>query len=229
MTEGSSDRSGAAGPRDSHGVASWSQRRRLAVVLALNLALVGGLVAVGIAARSVSVLAAAGDTLADSVALVLGLIAVSLRDRHPDHPRANLPIALVALVNATILIAVTLSVAIEAIIRLREGAPAVLGLPMAAVSLVTLAVMIGGALVLGLSAHHEDIHMKSVLLDTLADAAAAAGVLVAGVLIWITGGLYWLDPVFALILAVVIGYTGTKLLLQAVAALRGADVNFDID
>ena len=211
------------------GTVRFSQRRRLAIVLALNLALIGGLVMVGIAARSVGVLAAAGDTLADSVALALGLIAVTLRDRNPDHPRANTPIAIVALINSAILIAVTVIVTVEAIARLREGSPAVLGFPMAVVSLITLAVMIAGAIVLGLSARREDIHMKSVLLDTLADAAAAAGVLVAGTIIWLTGGLYWLDPVIALILAAVIGYAGAQLAIQAVAAIRGADIDFDND
>ena len=206
--------------RSNPGRARFSQHRRLAIVLALNLALIGGLVTVGITARSVGVLAAAGDTLADSVALVLGLIAVAVRDRDPDHPRADRPIAFVALINATILLAVTVGVTVEAIARLREGSPAVLGLPMAVVSLITLAVMVSGALVLGLSTHHEDIHMKSVLLDTLADAAAAAGVLVAGIVIWIAGGLYWLDPVIALILAAAIGYVGVRLAIQAVAALR---------
>ncbi|WP_160318830.1 cation diffusion facilitator family transporter [Arthrobacter sp. ERGS1:01] len=207
----------------------FSQRRRLSIVFILNVALIGGLVATGIAAHSVGVLAAAGDTLADSVALALGLVAVALRDRDPDHPRANRPIAVVALINATILIAVTAAVAIEAIGRLHEGSPAVLGIPMAVVSLITLVVMVAGALVLGLSAHREDIHMKSVLLDTLADAAAAAGVLVAGVLIWATGGLYWLDPVIALILAGLIGFVGSRLAVQAVRALRGADIDFDDD
>jgi cobalt-zinc-cadmium efflux system protein len=211
------------------GTVRFSQRRRLAIVLALNLALIGGLVTVGIAARSVGVLAAAGDTLADSVALALGLIAVTLRDRNPDHPRANRPIAIVALINSAILIAVTVIVTVEAIARLREGSPAVLGFPMAVVSLITLAVMIAGAIVLGLSARREDIHMKSVLLDTLADAAAAAGILVAGTIIWLTGGLYWLDPVIALILAAVIGYAGAQLAIQAVAAIRGADFDFDND
>lgn len=206
-----------------------SQSRRLTIVLALNVALIGGLVAVGIVAGSVGVLAAAGDTLADSIALALGLIAVGLRDRDPDHPRASRPIAIVALVNAAILIAVTLAVSVEAIVRLREGSPAVLGLPMAVVSLITLVVMIVGALVLGLSAHREDIHMKSVLLDTLADAAAAAGVLVAGTIIWLTGGHYWLDPGIALFLAAVIGYAGTRLAVQAIAALRGAEIDFDDD
>ncbi|HEY5224484.1 MAG TPA: cation diffusion facilitator family transporter [Microbacteriaceae bacterium] len=209
--------------------AKFSQRRRLSIVLALNLALIGGLVVVGLAAHSVGVLAAAGDTLADSIGLALGLIAVALRDRDPGRTRANQPIAIVALINATILIAVTVTVAIEAIIRLVEGSPAVLGLPMAVVSLITLAVMIAGALVLGLSAHREDVHMKSVLLDTLADAAAAAGVLVAGVVIWLTGGFDWLDSVIALILAAVIGIVGARLAVQAVAALRGADVDFEDD
>ena len=206
-----------------------TQSRRLAIVLALNLALIGGLVAVGIAAGSVGVLAAAGDTLADCVALGLGLIAVALRNRNPDHPRATRPLAIVALINATILIAVTVGVGVEAISRLRDGSPAVLGLPMAVVSLITLVVMLTGALVLGLSAHREDIHMKSVLLDTVSDAAAAAGVLVAGIIIWLAGGLYWLDPVIALVLAGVIGFAGVRLAIQAVAALRGADVDFDDD
>lgn len=209
--------------------ARLSQGRRLAIVLALNLALIGGLVTVGTAARSVSVLAAAGDTLADSVALILGLIAVALRDRDPHRPGAGRPIALVALINATILIAVTVGITVEGIMRLKEGSPTVLGLPMAVVSLISLAVMIAGALVLGLSAHREDIHMKSVLLDTLADAAAAAGVLVAGVVIWANGGLYWLDPVIALLLGAVIGYAGIRLAIQAIAALRGADIDFDND
>ncbi|TAM70409.1 MAG: cation transporter [Microbacteriaceae bacterium] len=209
--------------------ARFSQHRRLAIVLALNLALIGGLVAVGLAAGSVGVLAAAGDTLADSVALALGLVAVALRDRDPGHPHANRPIAIVALVNAVILLAVTVAVSVEAIVRLVEGSPVVLGLPMAVVSLITLAVMIAGALVLGLSAQHEDVHMKSVLLDTLADAAAAAGVLAAGIVIWLTGGFYWADPVIALILATVIGYVGTRLAAQALAALRGADIDFDDD
>lgn len=203
-----------------------TQRRRLAIVLALNIALIGGLIIVGITARSVAVLAAAGDTLADAIALTLGIVAVTVRDRDPENPHANRPIAIVALMNALLLIAVTVGVAIEAIARLRDGSPAVLGLPMAVVALVTLVVMITGALVLGLSAHREDIHMKSVLIDTLADAAAAAGVLTAGIIIWITGGLYWLDPVIALLLAAAIGYTGTRLAMQAFASLRGAYLDF---
>ncbi|MGH1526771.1 cation transporter [Leifsonia sp. L25] len=66
-----------------------SQRRRILIVLCLNLALIAGLVVAGLLAHSVSVLAAAGDTVADCFALVLGLIAIALRDRDPDHPHAQ--------------------------------------------------------------------------------------------------------------------------------------------
>lgn len=207
----------------------WSQRRRLLIVLGLNAALIVGLVIAGLLSNSMSVLAAAGDTVADCLALGLGLIAVALRDRDPDHPHAQRPIAIAALVNATLLLIVTLTVVIEAVSRLREGSPPVEGVPMVVVSLVTVVVMLAGALVLGRSAAGEDVHMRSVLLDALADAAAAAAVAVAGVVILATGGLYWLDPVLALAVSALIAVAAGQLVVKAVAALRGRVVDFDGD
>lgn len=55
----------------------WSQRRRLGCVLALNLAMIVGLVIAGLSAHSLGVLAAAGDFAADSVALILGAVAAT--------------------------------------------------------------------------------------------------------------------------------------------------------
>ncbi|HWU45691.1 MAG TPA: cation diffusion facilitator family transporter [Humibacter sp.] len=207
----------------------WSQRRRILIVLGLNLALIIGLVIAGLLAHSVSVLAAAGDTIADCFALVLGLIAIALRDRDPDHPHAQRPIAIAALVNATLLLAVTVTVTIEAIARLREGSPPVEGLPMVIVSLVTMVVMLAGAFVLGRSAAGEDLHMRSVLIDALADAAAAAAIAIAGAIILITNGLYWLDPVLALGVSVLIAIAAIQLIIKATAALRGKAVDFDDD
>lgn len=207
----------------------WSQRRRIVIVLGLNLALIIGLVIAGLLAHSVSVLAAAGDTIADCFALVLGLIAIALRDRDPDHPHAQRPIAIAALVNATLLLAVTVTVTVEAISRLQEGSPPVDGLPMVIVSVITMIVMLAGAFVLGRSAAGEDLHMRSVLIDALADAAAAAAIAVAGVIILVTNGLYWLDPVLALGVSVLIAIAAIQLIVKAIAALRGKDVDFDDD
>lgn len=210
-------------------VPRWSQRRRILIVLGLNLVLIVGLVVAGIFAHSVSVLAAAGDTVADCFALMLGLVAIALRDHDPDHPHAQRPIAIAALVNATLLLAVTVTVTIEAISRLREGSPPVEGLPMVIVSLVTVVVMLTGALVLGRSAAGEDLHMRSVLIDALADAAAAAAIAVAGVIILVTNGLYWLDPVLALAVSVLIAIAAIQLIVKAISALRGKAVDFDGD
>jgi cobalt-zinc-cadmium efflux system protein len=207
----------------------WSQRRRIAVVLCLNLALIAGLVVAAVAAGSVSLLAAAGDTVGDCVGLVLGLIAIALRDRDPHHPHAQRPIAIAALVNAGLLLAVTVGVVIESVLRLAEGSPEVDGLPVVIASVATVVVMLAGAAVLGLSAAHEDLHMRSVLIDAFADAAAAAGVAVAGVVILLTGGWYWLDPVLALAISAFVGVAAVRLGVKAVAALRGRTVDFDDD
>ncbi len=206
-----------------------SQRRRILIVLGLNLALIVGLVIAGLLAHSVSVLAAAGDAVADCFALALGLIAIALRDRDPGHPHAQRPIAIAALVNALLLLAVTVTVTIEAISRLQEGSPPVEGLPMVIVSLITMVVMLAGALVLGRSAAGEDLHMRSVLIDALADAVAAAAIAVAGVIILLTNRLYWLDPVLALGVSVLIAVAAIQLIIKAIAAMRGKDVDFDDD
>ena len=72
-------------------------------------------------------------------------------------------------------------------------------------------VMLGGALLLGGdpdddAAHEHDMSMRAVLLDTAADAVAAAGVAVTGAVILASGGNYWLDPLVALLIAAVVAW-----------------------
>jgi divalent metal cation (Fe/Co/Zn/Cd) transporter len=55
---------------------------------------------------------------------------------------------------------------------------------------------------------------------TAADAAAAAGVAVAGAVILATGGLFWLDPAVAFVIALVVGYHAVRLLGVITTALR---------
>jgi cobalt-zinc-cadmium efflux system protein len=100
---------------------------------------------------------------------------------------------------------------------------------MVIVSVVTVVVMLAGAVVLGRSAADEDLHMRSVLLDALADAAAAAGIAIAGVVILATGSLFWLDPVLALAVSALIAVAAVQLVVKALAALRGQDIDFADD
>ncbi len=127
------------------------------------------------------------------------------------------------------LVVVSVLIVVEAIRRLARGVPAVPGLAVLIVSAVTMAVLLLGARMLGASAANEDLHMRSVLLDTLADAAAAGAVAVAGAVIALTGRFYWLDPVLALAIAAVVAVPAGELCLKAIASIRGKAVDFTDD
>ncbi len=82
--------------------------------------------------------------------------------------------------------------------------------------------MLVGALILGgdLDDDDEDLNMRAVLLDTAGDAAAAAGVAMAGAIMLAAGGWFWLDPAVALLIATVVSFHAIRLLRQVIAALR---------
>jgi cation diffusion facilitator family transporter len=206
-----------------------SRTRRLAVVLLLNLGLVTALALVGLAAHSLAVLAAGADYLADAGAIGVSLLAIWLAGRPATAARpGGYPNAtnIAALVNAGWLLVLNILIIVAAIQRLAAGTHRVEGLPVLIVSGIAAAVMLAGALVLGGDAGdddgEEDLNVKAVLLDTAADAAAAAGVAVSGAVILGTGGWYWLDPAVALTIALIIGYHAQKLVRQVVTAIRSS-------
>jgi cobalt-zinc-cadmium efflux system protein len=204
-----------------------SRKRRLTVVLLANLLLVTALVVTGLVAHSLAVLAAGADYLADAAAIGVSLLAIWLASRPPTparprgYPRAT---SIAALVNAGWLLVLNILVAVAAVQHLATGAHRVDGLPVLITSGIAAVVMAAGALILGGDAAGEDsgeaLNVKAVLLDTAADSAAAAGVAVSGAIIYAAGGWYWLDPVTALVIALVVGYHALRLLRKIAAALR---------
>jgi len=210
---------------------AWDVTRtgRLRVVLVLNVLLVGALVAVGLSAHSLGVLAEGVDYLADAAAIAVSLLAIWLSNRPPTvkhphgYPKATL---LAAAVNAGWLLVLSLLVAAGATGRLVTGAHEVHGLPVLIVSGIAAIVMVVGALILGGDVDDLDdedngsLNMRAVFLDTAADAAAAAGVAVAGGIILGTGGLFWIDPAVAFVIAIVVGYHAVRLLILITAARR---------
>jgi cation diffusion facilitator family transporter len=202
-----------------------SKARRLGLVLVLNLVLVAALVGVGVAAHSLGVLAAGVDYLADAAAIGVSLLAIGLA-RHRlrrRRPWAE-PTHVAALINAGWLLALNVWVVVAAIRRLLSGPIEVHGLPVLIVSAAAAAVMFLGAVVLrgdvGDDNAEEDLNVKAVLLDTAADAAAAGGVALSGVVIFATGSWYWLDPAVAVVIAVAIGYHAVILIGRVLAALN---------
>jgi hypothetical protein len=144
--------------------------KRLGLVLVVNAVMVLALVGVGLAANSLGVLASGADYLGDVLGTGLSLVALRMSRRPAGHPRAT---SFAALVNATLLLLVTLAVSVEAVYRLSTGAPSIDGLPVVLVSVVAAAAMIACALILG--DVQGDLNMQSVMLDTVADAGGSLG------------------------------------------------------
>lgn len=86
------------------------------------------------------------------------------------------------------------------------------------VSVIAAGAIVGCALTVGDA--DGDLSVESVMLDSLADAAAAIGVAISGTIILVTDGLYWLDSAMALVIAVVVGYCAIKLIRRVLADLR---------
>lgn len=225
-----------------------SRTQRLLTVLALNLVLVAGLVTAGVTAHSLAVLAAGGDYLLDAAGVGVALYAIRLSAGRASQ-RAWLgrgrATQVAALVNGGWLLVLELLVVAAAADRLINRTPEVHGLPVLVASAVAALVMTAGALVLrgdaddsaqigaelgedreadepGEGARERDLSVAAVLLDTVADAAAAAGVAVAGAIILVTHGWYWLDPAVALAIALVVAYHATVLILKVLGRLRRA-------
>ena len=212
-----------------------SRTARLQTVLVLNLLLVTMLLAVGLSAHSLSVFAEGADFLADAAAIGVSLSAIWLSKRPPTPERPGgyaRATAFAALVNGGWLLVLSLLVIAGAIERLVNTASEVHGLPVLVVSGIAAVVMLAGALILGgdfgdleEDDANGDLNMRAVLLDTAADAAAAAGVAVTGGVILAAGGLYWLDPAVALAISVVVAYHAIQLLRRVAAALSTATVD----
>jgi cobalt-zinc-cadmium efflux system protein len=210
-----------------------SRVQRLVVVLALNLALVASLVIVGVTAHSLAVLAAGGDYLLDAAGICVALLAIHLSARPGRRASRLRPTNVAALVNAGWLLVLEVLVAGAAIGRLVAGAPEVDGLPVLIVSAVAALAMTAGALILRGDDDDDreedadgtpgdrDASIAAVLLDTVADAAAAAGVAVTGAIILATGSWYWLDPAVALAIAVVVAYHALALIRKVVTSPGG--------
>jgi cation diffusion facilitator family transporter len=203
-----------------------SRTQRLTLILVLNLGLVAGLVAVGLTAHSLAVLAEGGDYLLDAAGAAVAVLAirVSARASGQDRRVGRLgPTDLAALFNGGWLLLLEVLVAAGAVVRLVTRTPEVHGLPVLVMSGVAALAMTIGAFVLHADTDDDggrDLSVAAVLLDTIADAAAAAGVAATGAIILATGGWYWLDPAVALVIAVAIGYHALALLRKVLARLH---------
>ncbi len=178
-----------------------ADRRRLAIALALIVALMGVEVAGGILAHSVALLADAGHMLTDAAALAAALAAAALAARPARGPwtfglgRAEI---LAAQGNGLVLLLVTLGIVYSSVRRL-VSPPHVHGGIVLGVALVGVAVNLAATLVLS-GADRTSLNVRGAFLHVATDLAAFVGTAIAGALVLVTG---WsrFDPIAGLLVA----------------------------
>jgi len=207
-----------------------SRSRRLGIALGLNAILVVAQVAFGLVGHSLGLLADAGHNLSDVAAVVVSLVAVRWARRAPTAERSygyHRGTILAALLNAATILAATGFIFYEGVRRLAHPQP-VLGGLVVAVALAAFAINAGAALML--REHGSDLNMNSALLHMAGDALASLGVALAGLVILLTGGFFWLDPAVSMAIGVLIAVEAFRLVGHAAEVLLEStpkDVDLD--
>lgn len=214
-----------------HGTtAAGRHRGRMLVVLALTLAVVAVQVVGGLASRSLALLADAGHMLTDATGISIALVASVLAAR-PATPERTFGLqraeVLAALANAGLLTAVAVWVLVSAVRRWDDPPEVATGL------MLTLAVVGALANVVGLlllrSGARESVNVRGAYLEVLGDLLGSLAVVVAGVVIAVTGW-YRADVVASALIALMILPRAWSLLREVVDVLleatpRGVDLD----
>jgi cobalt-zinc-cadmium efflux system protein len=191
--------------------------RAFAIGIVLNLTYVAGEAVAGIASGSLALLADSGHNLGDVLGLSLSWGATLLSRRQPTGRftygfRSSSILA--ALANAVILLVVTGGIAWEAVWRITHPVPVASGI---VIAVAAVGIFVNGGTALLFASGANDLNVRSAFLHLAADALVTAGVVAAGIVIWLTGWL-WLDPVASLIVSAVI-VVGTWSLLKSAIGL----------
>ncbi len=204
-----------------HGHGQLNYGRAFAIGIAANLAYLGGEAVAGVFSGSLALLADAGHNLGDVLALALSWGAAVLGRRQPSGRftyglRSSSILA--ALANAIILLVVTGGIAWEAIWRISHPVQVASGI---IVGVAAIGIFVNGGTAMLFSSGPRDLdvtgdlNVKSAFFHLAADALVTAGVVAAGIVIWLTNWL-WLDPAVSLIVSAVIVFGTWGLLKSAI-------------
>ncbi|MBW4578324.1 MAG: cation diffusion facilitator family transporter [Tildeniella nuda ZEHNDER 1965/U140] len=211
-----------------------TKQTQLTIALLLLGSFAAAELVVGLTSGSLALIAEAGHMTADSLALVLALVATrfalrpkisvlsdSLTGIMAESSPPALPEAVwevwAALVNGLVLIAIALWIAWEAIQRLHTPPEAIASLPMLITAAVGLVVNSINIALLHRGSNH-DLNLRGAFLHVLADAMSCIGVILAAIAVTTLHWL-WADGVISLVVASIILCSALPLVVQSVRVL----------
>ena len=172
----------------------------------------------GLLSHSLALLADAGHILTDVVALGLAWFAVLQARRPADAQRTygyHRVGILAAMANGATLILIVVAIAYEAARRFAHPEPVNGGLVIVSA---LLAVAVNTYIAFRLRGNEQNLNIRSALLHVLGDLAASVGVIVAGIVILLTGWLY-ADPIVSLAITALIAFSAIRIVLDTMNVL----------
>lgn len=202
--------------------------RKLLVASVATFLFVLAELAAGIFANSLALVGDALHNFTDTLALLLALVAVRLSRRPANsvksygYHRAGV---LTAFINAATLVVFTIFIFIEAFDRLRDEHAVN---PQWMMITAAVAIVLNAAITWSLHAESRtDLNIRSAALHMLGDAVSSAGIIVAAVLIRVTGMPFW-DPLMSMLIGVMILWSSWGVLKEALnLLLEGTPTEID--
>ena len=164
------------------------REKKLLLILAFNVTLMVLEIVGGIVSNSLALLSDAGHMLTDSLAVFLSYLAIHWSRRPADHRKTfgyHRAEILVALANGVALVAIAGYIFYEAVLRFFNPQEIKTGI-LLAVAAIGLAGNLFGLFILK-GESHENLNVRSAFFHILADTLSSVGVIIGGVIIWLTG------------------------------------------
>lgn len=203
--------------------------RALVFVLSLSLVIFVAEVIAGLWSGSLALLADAAHVLSDSAGLIVAgaaiLVGQKQATRLATYGYKRIEV-MAALANAVAVLAISGWIVVSAARRLAAPAEVATG-GMMVVAVIGLMANVVAAFVLLRHSEHN-LNLRGAYLHVLGDLLGSVAVIVAGLLIWLTGWSWW-DPVASLVIALILVPQAVRLLRQTVGVLmeqvpQGIDV-----
>ena len=175
---------------------------RLIITMLLNFVITIVEIIGGILSGSLSLISDALHNFSDGIAVIISYFAIQLKkkpntEKHTfGFKRAEI---LAALINAAVLVAISIYLFYESILRLMDPLEVQGGLMTIVASIGLIANIIGTLLLKRDSG--SSLNIKSAYLHLLSDAVSSAAVIAGGIAIYFFK-IYWLDPILTILISV---------------------------
>ncbi|MCF8218007.1 MAG: cation diffusion facilitator family transporter [Bacteroidales bacterium] len=207
-----------------------TQNRAFAIGIGLNIAFVGIEIFYGLLANSSALLADAGHNASDVLSLIFAWTAIGLASLKPKGKYTyglRKTTILVSMLNAILLFAAVIAIAWDAIGKLQNPEP-VAGTQVMIVAGIGVIINTVTAL-LFMKGQKDDLNIRGAFLHMAADAGVSIGVVIAGLLINLTGA-HWIDPLMSFIIIAIILWGTWRLFTESLnLALDAVPKNIDIN